>query len=304
MKLNPPTAAPCGETIRGSVLNTNYRYTSWTHPIAEFEWDVHELWYIFIQAARITAADDPAQDRLVAQLLYAQSLGTLRRTTTGTEEEAITSDGARIWTDLPYLVSDLREAWLPSTDLSPTHRDNLTAFTARVTALGVRDPELSVCAVWLLRAALETPRPLTRADAGDEVPLAELPPACVAWFQYCSHKLLTLSVNNHASDPRYSNPGALARDANISSPGFSGARWLFWRPRFKQRSRCADAPVARESKRGFGWMINRGREMGYDIPGEANYAAKVQKALTDEWKRSGKKWVSTDEIVIDLDWTD
>lgn len=110
MKLNPPTAAPCGETIRGSVLNTNYRYTSWTHPIAEFEWDVHELWYIFIQAARITAADDPAQDRLVAQLLYARSLGTLRRTTTGTEEEAITSDGARIWTDLPYLVSDVREA--------------------------------------------------------------------------------------------------------------------------------------------------------------------------------------------------
>lgn len=158
--------------------------------------------------------------------------------------------------------------------------------------------------MWLLRAALETPRPLTRADAGDEVPLAELPPACVAWFQYCSHKLLTLSVNNHASDPRYSDPGALARDANISSPGFSGARWLFWRPRFKQRSRCADAPVTREGKRGFGWMINRGREMGYDIPGEANYAAKVQKALTDEWKRSGKKWVSTDEIVIDLDWTD
>lgn len=95
-------------------------------------------------------------------------------------------------------------------DLSPTHRHNLAAFTAHVTALGVRDPELSVCALWLLRTALETPRPLTRAEAGNEVPLVELLPACIAWFQYCSHKLLTLSVNNHVSDPGYSDPGALA----------------------------------------------------------------------------------------------
>jgi hypothetical protein len=89
--------------------------------VAEFEWDAHELWYIFfIQAARITAADDDrAQDRLVTQLLYAQSLGTLWRTTSGTEDEAITSDGARIWTDLPYLVSDVREAWLQSTQPRP-----------------------------------------------------------------------------------------------------------------------------------------------------------------------------------------
>lgn len=71
MNPNPPTAAPLWETIRSSVLNTNYRYTSWAHPIADFEWNVHELWHIFIQVARITAADDPALDRLVAQLLYA-----------------------------------------------------------------------------------------------------------------------------------------------------------------------------------------------------------------------------------------
>jgi hypothetical protein len=57
----------------------------------------------------------------------------------------------------------------------------------------------------------------------------------------------------------------------------------------------------RKGKCGFGWMINRGWEMGSAMPGEANYSAKVQQALADELKRSGKKCVTLDDIVIDLD---
>jgi hypothetical protein len=112
-------------------------------------------------------------------------------------------------------------------------------------------------------------------------------------------------VNNQGFldlDPELSAPGELARKANVSETGFSVSRWLFWRQRFKELSRCGDEQVAREGKSGFSWMINTGREMGYDIAGESNYAAKVGDALLAELRRSGKNCVSSEEIVIDLGW--
>jgi hypothetical protein len=36
-----------------------------------FEWDLHDLWYILIQAAQATDADSAEQDRLANQVLYA-----------------------------------------------------------------------------------------------------------------------------------------------------------------------------------------------------------------------------------------
>ena len=294
-------------TIRSHVLSINHRYTSNTHPAILVEYDMHDLWYIFVQAAKITNADDPEQDRLVSQLLYAREMGTIRRTAIGTEEEAITSDGFRIWTDLPYLVKDMREAWGKSMDMSPTHRHNFAAFTARLTAIGVCDPDLTFCALWLLRQTLETPRPLIRPENGDQVSLAELLPACIAWFEYCSHKLLTLAVNDHSIadvDPRFSAPGELARNANVEHAGHSLSRWLFWRQRFKDMSRCRDEQVAKDGRRGFYSMIGTGREMGYAVAGEAKYWAKVEKALEDELMMGGKQDVSAEDIVIDLDWTE
>lgn len=294
-------------TIRGYILNINYRYTVSDNHIILFEWDMHDLWYLFVQTAKITNADDPAQDRLVDQLLYAREMGTIRRRTTGTDEEAITSDGLRIWTDLPYLAEDMREVWEKSMDMSPNHRHNFAAFTARLPALGVCDTGLSLCALWLLREALETPRQLTRPENGDKVSVADMLPACVAWFKYCSHKLLTLAVNNHSFaevDLHLSAPGELARNANIEQAGFSVSRWLFWRQRFKDISRCEDEQVAKEGRRGFDSMINSGREMGYKIAGESKYWAKVENALEEELKRSGKNNVSSEDIVIDLDWTE
>ena len=304
----PNSQSTLWSTIRGYILNTNYRYTISTNPIVLFEWDMHDLWYIFIQAAKITPADDPAQDRLVAQLLYAREMCTLRRKTTGIDEEAITSDGLRIWTDLPYLVADMREAWEKSMDMSPSHRHNFAAFTARLPALGVCGTGLSSCALWLLREALETPRQLTRPENGSgEVAVAELLRACLAWLTYCSHKLLTLSVTNHSfpeADLHLSEPGELARNAKVERAGFSVSRWLFWRQRFKDLTRCGDEQVAEEAGRGFDSMINTGRQMGYEIAGEAKYWTKLQNALSDELRRSGKNNVSTDDMVVDLDWTE
>jgi hypothetical protein len=75
-----PNQSTLWESRRSYILTTNYRYTSCNPPIADFALDMQDLWHIFIQAARITAADDPAQDRLGNQLLYMPTQwGTLRR---------------------------------------------------------------------------------------------------------------------------------------------------------------------------------------------------------------------------------
>ena len=67
---------------------------------------------------------------------------------------------------------------------------------------------------------------------------------------------------------------------------------------------CEDPEVAKMARRGFDAMIISGRLMGYDIPGEAKYWEKVEKALEEELRRSGKVSVSAEDICIDLDWAD
>jgi hypothetical protein len=82
----------------------------------------------------------------------------------------------------------------------------------------------------LLKEALEVSRRLTRADAGDEVTVAELLPACLAWILFCSHKLLTLAVNNHSSvsmDADLLAPGGLTRNGHVEQSRFSVARLVF-----------------------------------------------------------------------------
>jgi hypothetical protein len=114
--------------------------------------------------------------------------------TTGQREEARTSDGL-IWTDLPYLALDLQEFATQLMKMSATHRRNLAAFTARVTRLSIAD--LGSCALWLLLEMLEVGRPVIMSGGVETVSIAKLLPACIAWFQYSSHKLLRRSANNH-----------------------------------------------------------------------------------------------------------
>lgn len=290
-------------SIREFILNINYRYIQSNLPITIFEQDIHDLWYMFFQTAQITDADSPEHDRLVSQLIYAKELGTSQRIT------GPTADTFRLWTDLPYLVGDIREAWeKKSMKLRPTQRHNFVAFTARLLALGVCDSGVSLCALWLLREALETPRPLIQAEVdGDEVSVAELLPATIEWFQQSSPKLLSLAVKNRSFaevDSQISLPGELARNAGINQAGFTVSRWVFWRKRFKEICRCENAQVAKEARLGFDAMISSGRLMGYNIPGEANYWAKVEKALEEELVRSGNASVSLEDIAVGLDWAD
>src|SRR5271170_955937 len=94
--------------VRGFIWNISHRYTQFHHPILLYEYDLHDLWYLLINAAKVTGADDPLQDRLLIQVLYARELGTLKWTSASSDSNdmeshiALTSNG-RIWTDLPFL---------------------------------------------------------------------------------------------------------------------------------------------------------------------------------------------------------
>jgi hypothetical protein len=227
--------------LRGanSDLPKKYRY----------ELDMHELWYWVAQAARYIAADHPAQDRLVAQVQHVREMGNLsRRNETGEEEIATTSDG-NIWSDLPFLVEEVQSAWKASGTLPSVERHNLSAFVARLASVGVRDPDLGVVALWVLRDTLETDRSLKSSpsvsnDENPEASVADLLPAANAWFLYCGYKVesLCIQTQNYDSD---AETGELVRKANITAnSGFSVARWKFWRDRLEEICQCEDQEVA------------------------------------------------------------
>jgi hypothetical protein len=222
-----------------------------------YEYDLHELWYWVVQGARYIAADHPAQDRLVSQVLHIREMGVLSRKMEPPKEGevdqeteiATTADG-NIWSDLPFLVHEVRAAWKMSTNLPPIERHNLSAFVARLASVGVRDPELGLVAIWILRDTLETPRPLTRGrEAGtsgseEQLTIADLLPATLAWFLYCGHKIESLCILNQDFES-HSETGELAKRADVTpNSGFSVARWTFWRDQLEEISRCEDEEIA------------------------------------------------------------
>lgn len=126
------------ETIRSHMTGTAYRYTKSDNPIELYEYDIHDIWYQFVQAAKNIDADHPAQDRLSRLVVWASELGPLTRTrkrsqiwqkegiegegkrehegdVKGSEDdgmvvqEAMTTDGP-IWSNLPFLIQELRSA--------------------------------------------------------------------------------------------------------------------------------------------------------------------------------------------------
>lgn len=282
------------ETIRSHMTGTAYRYTKSDNPIGLYEYDMHDIWYQFVQAAKNIDADHPAQDRLTRLVVWASELGPLTRTRKrsqiwqqeGTEgegkrerkgevkgsgddemvvQEAMTTDGP-IWSNLPFLIQDLRLAWNEAMDPSvhTAHRHNLAAAIARLAGLGVRDDALSGCGLRVMCDTLETPRRLTAAAATLETEqvlptMIQLLPAAKAWLLYAGHKLLRLSdqcYDGCAWSSEASTPGELTRSAGVDSAGFSRARYVFWRKRLEELSQCDEEEVKKEALHGF-IMIDR-----------------------------------------------
>ncbi|KAE8167792.1 hypothetical protein BDV40DRAFT_295417 [Aspergillus tamarii] len=246
------------------MKNISSRYTKSDLPIIFYEYDMRELWYMIIQGAKITDAKHPAQDRLAGQILHAREMGILRRrnTTSGVEEEASTSNG-NIWVDLPFLVQEFQAAWNVAYELPAKQRHNLSAFIARLSAWGVCGSELCVCALSIFRDTFETRRGLTAADdqQGDSLlPIADLLPAAVAWFELSGYKIESLCLSGQGFET--STVGELAREAQVvPDTGFSTSRWLFWRRRLEEISHCDHAEMAALAQRGLRLMQSWGERI-------------------------------------------
>jgi hypothetical protein len=231
------------------IRNITSRYvnaSSQVEPILQR--DIRNLWYLFIGAARITPTDEAAADRLAVQVLVAREIGNLK-TIEDVENDVPLSAAhrsPRIWTELPYLVTDLRAAWVEAVEMSnslpPDQLANLAGFTARLVAFGICEAELSQCCLLLLRAALETPR---RVLDSEDTPFSYFMPALLAWFRHGSYKLFCLCARGVASklevnttsqaDDRWvvagSSLSAFSSDPNQELVGFSMIRWEFWKQR-------------------------------------------------------------------------
>lgn len=288
-------------TIKSFMIALNGSFSQHHNPIDFVEADLHHIWYMVIEVARISEPDDTTHDSLVILLSYFRELGTLRRAIEGVEEDAVVS-GGRVWSDLPFFGSDLLAAWEQSKGMSPKQRANLAMFTGKCVALVVGDGDVLLSALGLLDKALEKPQKPTGSKEDDGVPIVELLPACTALFRECGHKLLTLCISNQKigdNDMPLSSSGQGA-----THKSFSIERWLSWRKRLQDLSQSKDEVLAKEAKCGFDTMINCGREMGYDVQGEEKYWAKVMDLLADELKRSGKESVGLEDIVTDPSWVD
>ena len=174
---------------------------------------------------------------------------------------------------------------------------NLAAFSSKVLAIDIGSDSPAQVTLWYLREALETE---------DEAKTITLLPTTIVWFENANISLLNFSVTNKFSHKQDNSHllglGALGHKSGIETHGFSINRWLFWRKRLQELSHYNDPKVAKEAKKGFMVMISSGREVEYDILGEAKFHESLQKALWEELVKSGKESLDGGEIDINVDW--
>ena len=317
--------------LRESMLGLGDQFFSHDVDATQLEEGLHDLWDEVIHAARILPADSPEVDRLVMLILEARELGLFVRKDNDNNapqerEVARLPNGQSLWTDLPYLVQEVRDAWTKESNAyTSAERESLAVLTAKLCAVGVCPTELGDCALWLFREAFETERPLTMittasgttslsgaslpADKGPIPSVVDLLPACLSWLRYANVKLAKLSVtaSSRTIDIEdasvLSAPGSLARQADITQGGFSVARWLFWRRRFKELYARGDSQVAKLARACFEESILTGLSVGLEIPGERMYQERLFEALDRELVARGfTQCVGPEDIEIDMEW--
>ena len=214
------------------------------------ESEVENVWIGLIEMAICTPADEPAQDRLVAEVVYA---GELRSVV----QDGMTADG-NSRSELPFMVEMLTATWeVRLKELTPHSRQNLAAFTARLVAADERASRLGYCAVLVLRETLEI-QPIRNHKELD-VSIAELLPAVVAWFKFAGHRLAIFSGGKGyapltGEQGELTSAGQLARAVGVLQPGFSTRRWRFWYMRLRELSFVDDREVRELAEQGVDSM--------------------------------------------------
>ncbi|KAK4117094.1 hypothetical protein N656DRAFT_764388 [Canariomyces notabilis] len=271
------------------VASINSRLASTSAPSAPdpalLDHDMHDLWHTYWHGAINTAPNSSKLDRLALGIVQAREQGVcnlklVHATEPGSESSldesqhelvtlprvpATTSDGARIWTDLPFLAQDMTTHWTSDcAAMSSAQRLSGAQFLAMLAAAGAA-PDDALCGIALvvLREALETPRPLAAvADQPDpgrqmrDLGVADLLPAANAWLFTAGRKLVQLSDAERgdqfpdevgrlgelivAVDAASSGGGGGGRGligAGEVPPrhgGFSLQRWMWWLRRLEQ----------------------------------------------------------------------
>jgi Protein of unknown function (DUF3632) len=254
---------------------------------------LHVLWHMFLETAKVLEKDDAIQEKLVSLLLWTKEFDSLRRSLHPIETTVMAWESYRF-------ADSLQASWellLKTGTIS--QQCNLAAFSAKALAVGICRDSLGLTALWYLREALET---------DNETKAIALLPATIIWIEHCRHTLLTFSAINQSYEKQFKAyllaPNALTRRADIDQHSFSLKRWLFWRRRLQELCRNADSAVAKEAKKGFMTMISCGRDLDYDVLGEAKFAERLQAAMGEALATSGKQSVSGDDIDINVDWVD
>lgn len=230
------------------IITRNPRSLDSSSSIASIDHYLHDLWHMFIEAAKGYHSDNPMQDRLIHQILYVREIGTLSQGVASNEDPsavAAASNGQRVWSDLPYLAQDVNQTWREHLHLSMDHRCNLASWIARAAAVGICQDALVGCALRLFRDTLETLRKISDADINREVSIESLVPALNAWMYYAGHKLRRAS-EKQLDQPSWepSELGELAQEAGVVGHGFSIPRWDFWETRLRQVAQLSQGGTA------------------------------------------------------------
>ncbi|TKX27512.1 hypothetical protein C1H76_0350 [Elsinoe australis] len=199
-------------TVRSLVGSTCQRYhaAADTQVLPLFEYDCHDLWYIYLRFAKLTDVEDALMDSGVLSILTTRSLGTLvRQSATKDElEVARTSDGL-IWTDLPFFGKAIEGAWANKTLLSDRECKNLAGFCAKLLAV-------DVCVDGLVRCAVECFEEAFRAVGNETDNASELQVAFVlVWLRYAGKKLFLIA-----------KAGSLERSLDLD-------RWTMWKKKLE-----------------------------------------------------------------------
>ena len=212
---------------------------------------LREFWHEIILAAKYSDSNCSEQQAIIELISEKKdNVGTLKRfisldgklvqgspIDSDRLETAQTGDG-NIWSDLPYFRGELFDAFLSAPPLTSVDQwTNLHAFTARVTAAGIRD--LSFYAIWALFDTLEVHEMYPNAPEGQTKIVARdrFDPVLV-WFQHAGSFLFQAcragTIPPHQAHDEYScrwkrdGPefvGHLALDAGIQQSGFSLKRY-------------------------------------------------------------------------------
>ncbi|KAF4454420.1 hypothetical protein F53441_3046 [Fusarium austroafricanum] len=265
-----------------------------TRPAAEIQMaqqGLDVLWQKFLKASAAIGSASLFQDRLVLLLLWTKQFDQMNKGLyTG---QSATKD----WESFGF-VESVQTFWERLVSNSTeTELHGLATFSAKVLSAGVCQDKIAATCLCFMREALEI---------SDER-ATRLLPGAVIWMEHCNHVLLkycVLGKISQQSEQSSLSLGLLAEDSVIDKTGFSIERWLFWRRRFQRLSHDPDSSIAKDAKKGFMAMINCGRDLDYEVPGEEAFTKKLQATMWAELIKSGKESLDGDEIDIDPDWVD